>query len=191
MCLFYLARCHWRSDPPRLVDTPPIKSFEQGLKLGCAQPHHAVAHSRPTELAILQPFGDEHHAGAVPEDQLYPVRPLRPKHIDDARERVGAYRLPHQRRQALGTFAEVDRLRCHHHSDIAGGADHENFFSARITAATVDARAPWPTRMVTPPISSSIAAVAALFRDLVAISGSARSTTAGTKPGKRSVLRAV
>jgi Putative MetA-pathway of phenol degradation len=62
----------------------------------------------------------------------------------------------HQRCQSRGTFAEVDRLGRHHHSDCTCRADHASVFNARSTAINVLASAPRPTRTVTPSISTSI-----------------------------------
>jgi hypothetical protein len=64
--------------------------------------------------------------------------------------------LAHQRRQPLGTFAEVDRLGRHHHPDRAGRADHAMAFDARRTIVSVAASMPRPMRIFTPPISISI-----------------------------------
>ena len=38
-----------------------------------------LAFPGPAEEAVLQPFGEQTKSGAVPEDQLDPVRPLRPE----------------------------------------------------------------------------------------------------------------
>src|SRR5712691_4143996 len=81
--------------PPRLMDTPPIEPLQQGLQLGRTEPHHPVAYRRPAELAVFQALSDQHDAGAVPEDQLYPVSTLRAEHVDHAGERIGADRLAH------------------------------------------------------------------------------------------------
>ena len=89
---------------PRIVDDRGDTDNEQ-------MPHHPVAYGRPTELAVFQALGDEHHAGAVPEDQLPPVSPLCAEHLDHTGEGIGAHRLAHQRRQPLRPFTEVDRLR--------------------------------------------------------------------------------
>src|SRR6202046_3512948 len=64
----------------------------------------------PRERAILKPFGEQADASAIPEDQLHPIRALGAEHIDGARERIGLHSLANQRRQALGTLAEVYRL---------------------------------------------------------------------------------
>jgi len=81
-------------------------------------------------IKILFWDGNGLKAGAVPEDQLDPVRPLGPEHIDRARERIGRHGLAHQRCQSLGTLAEVDRLGRHHHPDGAGRTDHRLAFRA-------------------------------------------------------------
>src|ERR1700722_8985942 len=105
------ARCRRQDRPLRLMDAPPIEAFEQGRELRRAQPHNPVMDLRPAELATLKSLRDQHHAGAVPEDQLDPVRPLRPKNIDYAAERIVVDHFPHQGRQTFGAFAEVYRLR--------------------------------------------------------------------------------
>src|SRR6476619_5433838 len=37
--------------PAHLVDAPPVETFEQRRQLRGRQPHHAVMHLRPAELA--------------------------------------------------------------------------------------------------------------------------------------------
>src|SRR3954464_1357377 len=149
----------WNSrhrDLPRRVHPFPIQPFEQGGEFGCAQPHDPVLDLGPAELALFQPLGDENHARAIPEDQLDPVSAFGPEHVNRARERVGAHRLTHERRQAIHTLAEVDRARGHHHAHRARGPDHGPTFSARITAAIACGLAPDPIRTTMPSISTSI-----------------------------------
>src|ERR1700761_5735534 len=55
----------WHSSPPRLMHPAPIEPFQERLKLGGAEPHHAVTDPRPPELPILEPLGDQHHAAAI------------------------------------------------------------------------------------------------------------------------------
>src|SRR5687767_11967025 len=71
--LFYSARHGGYGGLARLVNAAPIQPFEQGGELGCREPHHPVLDLRPAELALLQPLGDENHAGAVPEHEFNPV----------------------------------------------------------------------------------------------------------------------
>src|SRR5260370_29262243 len=73
---FHSTRRGRHDRPPRLMNTPPIEPLQQGLQLGCTEPHHPVAYRRPAQLAVFQALRDEHDAGAVPEDQLYPVATL-------------------------------------------------------------------------------------------------------------------
>src|SRR5437868_13628594 len=87
---------------------------------------------------------------------LNPVGPLRPEHVNHARERVGAHTFAHHRRQPLRSLAEVDRLCRYQNPDITGRSDHEVAFSARITASMVRGFASAPTLTSTPPISSSM-----------------------------------
>lgn len=69
-------RLNRNADPAGFMDPPPVETFEQRRQLCGRQPHHAVLHFRPTELAILQALGIKADAGAVPEDQLDPIRAL-------------------------------------------------------------------------------------------------------------------
>src|SRR5215213_4311096 len=144
-----------RRDLPRRVHPFPIESFEQGGEFGCSQPHGPVLDLGPAELALFQPLGDENHARAIPEDKLDPVSSFGPEHVNCARERVSAHRLTHERREAIGPFAEVDRARGHHDAHRARGPNHGPAFSARITAPIASGLAPDPIRTTMPSISTS------------------------------------
>src|SRR3954468_3580547 len=154
--LFCSARHSRHRDLPRRVHPLPIQPFEQGGELGCGQPHGPVLDLRPAELTLLQPLGHENHARAVPEDKLDPVSAFGPEHVNRARERVGAHRLTHERRQAIGPFAEVDRPRRHQDAHAARGPNHGPTFNARITAPIACGLAPDPIRTTMPSISTSI-----------------------------------
>lgn len=65
-----------------LVHALPVEPLQEGGQLASTQPHDAVADRRPLEPARLQALGVEHHAGAVPPDQLHAVGPLRTEDID-------------------------------------------------------------------------------------------------------------
>jgi len=41
--------------------------------LGGREPHNTVTDRRPAERAFLQPLGDEHKTGAVPQQQLHAI----------------------------------------------------------------------------------------------------------------------
>jgi hypothetical protein len=41
--------------------------------------HHAVTDPRPTKRALLQPLGNQHQAGAVPQQQLHAIGSLGPE----------------------------------------------------------------------------------------------------------------
>src|SRR3954471_5367339 len=149
----------WNSrhrDLPRRVHPLPSEPFEQGGELGCGQPHHPVLDLRPAELALFQPLGDENHARAIPEHEFDPVGAFGPEHVNRARERVGAHRLTHERRQAIHPLAEVDRPGRHQDAHRARGPDHDPTFRARITAAIACGLAPDPIRTTRPSISTSI-----------------------------------
>src|SRR3954466_13157850 len=154
--LFYSAWNGWHRDLPRRVHPLPIEPFEQDGEFGCGQPHHPVPDLGPAELALFQPLGDENYARAVPEDQLDPVSSFGPEHVNRARERVGAHRLPHESRETVCPFAEVDRPGRQHAADWAGGPNHGPTFGARITAAIACGLAPDPIRTTMPSLSTSI-----------------------------------
>src|SRR3954452_1109248 len=97
-------------DLPRRVHPLPIEPFEQGGELGCGEPHDPVLDLGPAELALFQPLGHENHARAIPEHELDPVSALGPEYVNRARERVGGHRLPHESRETVCPFAEIDRL---------------------------------------------------------------------------------
>lgn len=140
--------------PPTAPRTqPPIAASRRPARSASGTCHLRVAWQRA-------------HAGAVPIDQLHPVRTLGSEDIDRTRERIGLHRLAHQRGQTFCSFAEVDRLRCHQHPDRTGRPDHAPPFNARRTAATALASAPWPTRTITPSISTSMTLAAASWRGL-------------------------
>src|SRR3954468_22576382 len=149
----------WHSghrDLPRRVHPLPIQPFEQGGELGCGQPHGPVLDLRPAELALFQPLGDENDARAIPEHEFDPVGAFGPEHVNGARERVGAHRLTHERRQTISPFAEIDRARGHQDAHRACRPDHDVALRARITAPIACGLAPDPIRTTMPSISTSI-----------------------------------
>jgi hypothetical protein len=72
----------------RFMNAPPVQPFKQRRQLCADKSHHAVFDLRPAEDAVLQPLGEQAQTRAIPEDQLDPVRPLGPEHIDRPRERI-------------------------------------------------------------------------------------------------------
>src|SRR5215212_6369574 len=70
------ARDDRRRDLPDLVHASPVQPFQEPRELGRAQPQDAIVHLRPAELALLEPFGEQAYARAVPEDHLHPVGAL-------------------------------------------------------------------------------------------------------------------
>ncbi len=150
------ARYHRHPSIPHRTDAAPVEAFQQCRELRGRQVHGTVLNLWPAELTVLQPLGHQYHAGAVPEYQLDPIGALGPEDVDRPRERIGAHRLADQVCQPLGTFAEVDGLGRHHHSDGAGRTDHTPTFRALITVAIDFGLASDPTPTTTPPSSSSI-----------------------------------
>src|SRR5690606_37665258 len=129
----------------------PVEPREQRLELRVAQRHQAVPHCRPGEAVLLQPLVGHNETGAIPVEQLQPIRLLGAEHKDRAGERVLVQRVLHQRRQAVMTFAEVDRLGRHHDPQPVRGEDHAVAASARTTDAIRLAEAPGSSRMITDP----------------------------------------
>src|SRR3546814_859710 len=129
----------------------PIASSPEPGCAACAFSTIAAPRTRPTpvmptaasrhrapganESPVLQYLAHEHQAGAVPDQQLDPVRPLRAEDEDHPREGFESEFMLDQRRQADGTFPEVDRLCRHHHLERPWRDDH----SDRLTAASTRA----------------------------------------------------
>src|SRR5207302_1944335 len=127
-------------------------------ELGGSQPHHAIMDRRPVEAALLEPLGHQTQPRAVPPDQLYPIRLLRPEHVDHAGEGIGTERRLHQHCQRIRTLTEIHRSCGDQDARTRAGADHRAIFSASITAAITCASAPRAIFTDTPSISSSTAA---------------------------------
>src|SRR5260221_11600682 len=99
--------------------------------------------------------GHQTQPGAVPPDQLYPVRLLRPEHVNHAGEGIGPERRRHQRRQRIRTLAEIHRPLRDQYRLTRTAADHLAIFSASITVAITCASAPRAIFTDTPSKSSS------------------------------------
>jgi hypothetical protein len=84
---------------------PPVQPFQQRRQLRSRQVHHPVFDPGPAEDAVLQPFGEQTKSGAVPEDQLDPVRPSL-----DILHTVFVSR----RSLILGIHCTAERSRCRH-----------------------------------------------------------------------------
>src|SRR5215212_5849292 len=79
------------------------------------------ADPRPAKLRLLQAFAVKAHAGAIPPDDLHPIRSLRPEDIKSPAERIGS-RIAHQRQKTVRPLAEVNRMARHEH--LHAGRDH-------------------------------------------------------------------
>ena len=95
-----LRRVHAHRAHPR-----PVETFEQRRELRGGQTHHAVADPRPAKRALLQPLGNQHQPGAVPQQQLHAIGSLGPEHVDHAAIGIAAQALPHQRGEAIHALA--------------------------------------------------------------------------------------
>src|SRR3546814_17858437 len=75
----------------------------------------SIVRPGPMKASGLQYLAHEHQAGAVPDQQLDPVRPLRAEDEDHPREGFESELMLDKRRQTDCTFPEVDRLSRHPH----------------------------------------------------------------------------
>src|SRR3546814_19867130 len=96
----------------------------------------------------LQYLAHEHQAGAVPDQQLDPVRPLRAEDEDHPRDGFESECMLDQRRQTDGTFPDVDRLSRHPPLERPRRDDHSHPPTAPRTPPICSP--PPPTRTPTP-----------------------------------------
>src|SRR5262249_39946001 len=99
------------------------------------------------ELALLQPFGEQVQAGAVPEDQLHSVGSLARKQKITRENGSTLQLLLHQRRKPVHPFAEVHRLGRPQNADLSSRNQHSaahalEYRTARSTVSTSRASAP-------------------------------------------------
>src|SRR6516162_8307316 len=134
----------------------PIESIQQHGELRCTQMNDTVADRRPGKPTLLQPLRDQHHAAAVPRQQLDPVRTLRAENKHVAAVWVGAQCFGDQRRKGMNRFPEVDRLRGHQNLQVGAKRDHEPPLTAANTVASAAASTPCSTQIRAPQTSISI-----------------------------------
>src|SRR5213595_910062 len=70
--------CRWiKAWPAALAPAPRAPASNRDLRaaprVGGREPHNTVTDRRPAERAFLQPLGDEHKTGAVPQQQLHAI----------------------------------------------------------------------------------------------------------------------
>src|SRR3954464_10751022 len=82
----------------------PVHAVDQRQELGMVELNPVRADPRPAKLRLLQSFAVEAHTGAVPPDDLHPIRTLGPKDIKSPAERIGS-RVAHQRQKTVRSFA--------------------------------------------------------------------------------------
>ena len=68
----------------------PVHRFDQQRQLRRGQRHRAIDDRRPHEAALLQPFGEETQAAAVPVQRLQVVAALAAKEEEVTAEAIGA-----------------------------------------------------------------------------------------------------
>ena len=110
----------------------------------------------PGKAALFKSFVNHDEAGAVPNQDLDPVSPLRPKHHDDARMWIEPQLVLHDGNQAIVTFAEIDRLGGNDDADVLTWDDHRDARRAAAIDAIRSAALSTGRRTVTSPTLSSI-----------------------------------
>ena len=135
---------------------PPVETVEQRLELRPRQPHHPVLDPWPNEGAGVEALVDQHQAGAVPDQDLHPVHPLRAEHHRQPRMRVEAELVLHRRRERGVTAAEVHRPRRDHDRCALARHDHRRASSATTISAMRPAGVVAGNRTTTVPTTSSI-----------------------------------
>ena len=138
------------------VKARPVQSIDERGQLRGRQTHHSVADRRPAKRPFLKALPIQNQAGAVPGQNLQPVRPLRAKDEDRPRERIALKLVLRQRRQAVGAASEVDRLRRHKNPNARGNPNHVAAFTARSTFVSAATSVPGLTRTTAAPSAISI-----------------------------------
>ena len=118
----------------------------------------ALDNRRPNESPFLQTLGEKTQAGAVPGQNLQPVRPFRAEDENRPGERIALKLFFRQPRQAVGAASEVDRLRRHQNPNARRNRDHVAAFTARSTFVSVATSIPGLTRTTAAPSAISIVA---------------------------------
>ncbi len=77
------------------MNPPPIKARKQGFELGVGQRNQSIFDTWPSERVLFKPFVGQHDTGAIPVDQLQPIRLAEPEHEDCSGERLCS--APHNR----------------------------------------------------------------------------------------------
>src|SRR3954454_17163424 len=131
----------------------------------------------PAEAPDLEPLAVEDQARPVVDQNFHAVGPLGAKDEDLARERVGAERLLHERRQPVHALAEVDRPRRQQDAHPRRDRDHASPRTASSTRRSAAASTSAPTRTTAGPSTISIRPPGS------AGAGPSPVTSTGTNPG--------
>src|SRR3954470_8391292 len=132
----------------------PVHAIDQRQELSMVELNPVRANPRPAELRLLQPFAVEAHAGAIPPDDLHPIRTLGPEDVKSPAERIGS-RIAHHRQKTVRPLAEVNRMARHEH--LYAGRDHA-WRTARRTLIRRSGSTSAPTRTTMSATTISIVA---------------------------------
>ena len=84
--------------------------LDESHQLRRRKANRGLCQLRPMKAVSLEAFREQAESRAVPPQDFDPIGGLDPEHEQGAVERIGAS-VTHERRQPIGPFAEVDRLR--------------------------------------------------------------------------------
>ena len=100
----------------------------------------------------------EDHPSAVEHENFQTVLPLRAEYKNIAAIRIALHAFRNQRDEAMDAFSKINRLRRNEHAEVRAKQNHRVPRSAKITASSVARSTPAGTRIVAPPILTSITA---------------------------------
>src|SRR5215469_13873549 len=106
---------------------PPERRLIYALinrELRRGQINNTVTDRWPGEPPLLQPLRHQHHAAAVPRQQLHSVRALRAKNEHIASVWIGSKHFAHQCGQGVNRLPEIDRLCRYPDLEVGAKRDH-------------------------------------------------------------------
>src|ERR1700758_3713164 len=105
-------------------NTGPIESVDQHRELRRGQINNAIMDRRPGEPTFLQPLRHQHHAAAIPRQQLHSVRALRAENKHIAPVWIASKHLAHQCRQGVDRLPEIYWLGRYPDLELGATRDH-------------------------------------------------------------------
>ncbi|WP_429034132.1 hypothetical protein [Bradyrhizobium sp. I1.14.4] len=111
--------------PHRMADHRiDIDAVEDPVQLLGRKRDDRLLAARPSELVLGQPLQDQHEAGPIEEQQLYPVATAIAERKNHRRKRIERHRLLDQNRKAVDASPEVDRLTVQIDLQVTAQSEH-------------------------------------------------------------------